>query len=98
MKTFKQLREGTWAVPDTPAKEKELIKIFKKPLPASKATKVLYNLVGDDVLYDLIDQVEREDGRDADVRGVVRFWIASRTFSDAKKQKAMQKLANKLDE
>jgi hypothetical protein len=98
MKNFKLFTEGTWAIPDTPAKEKELIKIFKKPLPASKSTKVLYNLIGDDGLYDLISRVEKEDGRDADVRGVVKFWIASRTFGDAKKQKAMQKLASKLDE
>lgn len=98
MKTFKQLIEGTWAVPDTPQKQKDLKKIFKKPIPASKAAKVLYNLVGDDVLYDMIDQVEKEDGKNADVRPLVRYWIASRTMSNSKQTKAMVDFANTLDE
>ena len=79
MKTFKEFKknitEGTWALPDTPQKKKELKKLLSKPLPADKATKALYHLLGDDGLHDMIDQIEKEDGKKADVRSTVSTFI-----------------------
>ena len=46
----------------------------------------------------MIGQVEREDGKNADVRPLVRYWIASRTMSNSKQTKAMVDFANTLDE
>ena len=76
MKTFKEvIAEGTWSTPDTPQKKKELKKILSKPLPADKAAKALYHLVGDDGLFDLISKIEKEDGKKADVRLAVQAYI-----------------------
>ena len=76
MKTFKEvIAEGTWSTPDTPQKKKELKKLLSKPLPASKATKALYHLLGDDGLFDAIGQIEKEDGKKADVRLAVHAYM-----------------------
>lgn len=81
MKTFKELiAEGTWSIPDTPQKKKELKKLLSKPLQAGKATKVLYDLVGDDGLFDMIDQIEKEEGKKADVRPAVKAYLQQKNI------------------
>jgi hypothetical protein len=81
MKTFKELiAEGTWSTPDTPQKKKELKKLLSKPLQASKAAKALYNLVGDDALFDTISQIEKEDGKKADVRLAVQAYLQQKSI------------------
>ncbi len=56
---------GTWSTPNTMAKANKLAKLLAKPLPGEKATDVLYDLVGDDDLFDNIDR------QSSDVRRLV---------------------------
>ena len=66
----KELGEGTWAWPDQAWQVKELDKILKSPIQAAKAADVLYNIIGDDELYDEIDSAIKRDPQ-SDVRPVV---------------------------
>jgi len=72
-----QMCEGTWALPDSPKKMNELKKLLKRKLPAKDATKKLYNLVGNDELFDLIGEIRKAEGPNADVSDAVKFWLAS---------------------
>jgi hypothetical protein len=69
-----KLMEGTWAMPDTPEKKEQLVVLLSKELPvgadATNATEQLYDLVGDDVLFDQLETLADQDA-DADARGVV---------------------------
>jgi hypothetical protein len=67
-----RLVEGTWALPDTPEKQDKLIELLSKDLPvgadATNATEQLYDLVGDDHLF---DQLEELADRDANASSLV---------------------------
>ena len=65
------VNEGTWAIPKTPKQKRELKKLLSKPLKAKDATDKLYDIIGDDTLFDDIgDFAETEPN--ADVRSMVR--------------------------
>jgi hypothetical protein len=68
------LAEGTWATPDTPEKQKELVELLSKEFPvgpdATNATEQLYDLIGDDELFDQLEALATENP-DADCRQVV---------------------------
>jgi hypothetical protein len=53
--------EGTWALPDSEEQKNQLKMLMSKPLTAGSdglnATEQLYDLVGDDQLFDLIDSL-----------------------------------------
>ncbi len=71
------LNEGTWAIPNTLKKVKELEKLFKRPLP-KKDIRKLWNLVGNDMLMDTIEDVYRdseEGSQNEDIRWIVADWI-----------------------
>lgn len=57
--------EGTWALPETPEQENKLKELMSKELIAgpdgTNATEQLYDIVGDDHLFDLISAVAAED-------------------------------------
>ena len=72
-----QMYEGTWATPDTPKKMGQLKKLLKGKLTAKNAPKLLYNLVGNDDLFDLIGEIRKSEGPNADVRDAVKFWLAA---------------------
>jgi hypothetical protein len=59
--------EGTWSLPDTPAAESKLRKLMAEPLivgaDAMNATEQLYDLVGDDQLFDILDDIATADAR-----------------------------------
>jgi hypothetical protein len=62
------LAEGTWALPETPEQQAKLTELMASDLivgpDATNATEQLYDLVGDDVLFDILgDLAERSDGR-----------------------------------
>lgn len=61
---------GTWSSPTTVAKAAELGRLMENPIPARDADDALYDLMGDDGLFDMI-VAAREVGRDCDVRGLV---------------------------
>jgi hypothetical protein len=69
-----QLVEGTWELPDTPGQQQELIALLSQELPvgtdATNATEQLYNLFGDDVLFDRLQELAETDA-DADCRDIV---------------------------
>jgi len=70
-----RITEGCWSCPNTVQKAKELVNLLSKPLLASEATDKLYNLLGDDKLFDNIEDYENEEGPDYDVRFLVKDWI-----------------------
>ncbi len=59
------MAEGTWALPDTPEQEAKLKELMSAELIAgpdgSNATEQLYDLVGDDHLFDLIQAAAEAD-------------------------------------
>jgi hypothetical protein len=66
--------EGTWAVPDTPAKINRLKELLSKDLPvgpdATFAVEQLYDIVGDDDLFDDLSELAKSQP-DADARPLV---------------------------
>ena len=63
--------EGTWAIPDTPKKKRELKKLLSRPLKAKDASDKLYSLIGDDELADDVDDYAKKHPNE-DVRTLVR--------------------------
>lgn len=66
--------EGTWALPDTPGDKEKLIALLSQELPvgpdATNATEQLYDLIGDDELFDRLGDLSLRDP-DADARDTV---------------------------
>lgn len=71
-----RLAEGTWALPDTPEQQNKVKMLLSKEFTAGpdgeNATNALYDLVGDDQLFDIIDQAAMVDP-DVDLRTVPEF-------------------------
>jgi hypothetical protein len=69
-----RLMEGTWQTPDTPEKQAQLVKLLSTDLPvgadATNATEQLYDLLGDDELFDQLQDLATRDAN-ADARQVV---------------------------
>jgi hypothetical protein len=67
--------EGTWATPDTPQAENDLKLLLSKPFPvgpdATYATEKLYDLLGDDQLFDQLAELAEQDP-DADARPLIQ--------------------------
>ena len=62
------LSEGTWALPDTPESQEKLNQLMSAELivgpDATNATELLYDIVGDDELFDILnDLADRSEGR-----------------------------------
>jgi hypothetical protein len=72
------ISEGTWALPDSPETIKQLKEILKQELPvgvdATNATEILYDIVGDDDLFDSLGEMAVIDPT-ADARDEVIQWI-----------------------
>ena len=68
------LVEGTWQLPDTPEKQSKLVELMSTDLPvgadATNATEQLYDLLGDDVLFDKLEELSEHDAN-ADARQVI---------------------------
>jgi hypothetical protein len=60
-----RLTEGTWALPETPEQQNRLKELMSKELTlgpdATNATQQLYDVVGDDKLYDIMQQAAQGD-------------------------------------
>jgi hypothetical protein len=69
-----RLMEGTWATPDTPEQKTKLSELLAQELPvgadATNATEQLYDLLGDDVLFDQLENLADQDAN-ADARELV---------------------------
>ena len=70
MESKEKVTEGTWSIPDTPEKVKELKDLMAQELPAEEAQDKIYGLLGDDELFDSIDAMAKKDPT-ADVRGMI---------------------------
>ena len=78
MKTFEEyqvLEEGTWSTPTT-SREKivKLLMILKQPLTPKLAKGVLYNIVGDDGLWDKFDDLIKKN-KVIDVRSIILDYL-----------------------
>jgi hypothetical protein len=66
--------EGTWAVPDTKEKQTALVTLLSQELPvgadATNATELLYDLLGDDELFDRLEELAEQDAN-ADAREII---------------------------
>jgi hypothetical protein len=67
---------GCWALPDTHAKVQDLASLMERPMDSDEAEKEAWNLVGDDMLFDLIQEAGDTD-TGADVRPLVAAFLES---------------------
>ena len=68
------LIEGTWTLPETPEQQSKLVELLSTELPvgadATNATEQLYDLLGDDHLFDQLEALAEHDAN-ADCRQLV---------------------------
>ena len=73
-----RLTEGTWALPDTDEKMTKLKLFLSQPQPvgadADNVTSALGDILGDDTLFDRLEELAENDP-DADARPVVQAWL-----------------------
>jgi hypothetical protein len=66
--------EGTWATPETPEQKEKLVTMLSQELPvgadATNATEQLYDVLGDDVLFDQLESLADQDAN-ADARQTI---------------------------
>lgn len=67
---FKKINEGTWSLPFTEDKVDELEYLMKQPIDPEVASDILYDIFGDDDLFDQINNWA-DDGAD-DVRILIK--------------------------
>jgi hypothetical protein len=69
-----RLMEGTWQLPDTPEKQQDLLELMSTEQPvgadATNITEQLYGLLGDDYLFDQLEELAERDAN-ADARQVI---------------------------
>lgn len=69
-----RLVEGTWALPETPEAKDKLYSLLAQELPvgpdAANATEQLYDILGDDMLFDRLGELADRDAN-ADARPVI---------------------------
>ena len=70
--------EGSWALPNSDDEVGKLIDLLSEPLPvgvdAQNATNALYNIIGDDRLFDRLEEYSKIDPT-ADARDVIMPWL-----------------------
>jgi hypothetical protein len=75
------LEEGTWALPDTEQEIQQLTQLLANPLPvgtdAENATSALYNILGDDELFDRLGELANAAGPKADARETIQYYLQS---------------------
>ena len=83
---IQEVTEGTWEMPDVDDTE-QLDKIMGSPPvragnDGEDAIGQLYNIIGDDELYDQITARAQEEGPDADVRPEILEWLHDNGYAD----------------
>ncbi len=89
---------GVWALPQTVKQAKELQKLVAKPLSPKVATDKLYNLLGDDDLFDLIESEKEKFGNNCDVRILVESSLREFLTNKENATKPWEKEAFKICE
>ncbi len=87
---------GTWALPQTIKQAKELQKLVAKPLSPKVAADKLYNLLGDDDLFDLISAEKEKFGNDCDIRILVESSLSKFLSEKENAVKSWNKEAYKI--
>jgi hypothetical protein len=91
------LLEGTWSLPQDKEAEDTLIQIMSQPLKlganAQNATGKLYDLLGDDVLFDMLSDAAESDP-EADARPIVLQWMQHQGADHESVARVAQKLTN----
>lgn len=71
--------EGTWHWPTNDDEYREIAELLSGPLPvgidAINATNALYDLLGDDELFDELGELAEREGEDADAAPLVMSWL-----------------------
>ena len=98
----KPLEEGTWSIPETPEQVKKLSNLLKNPLDAETALDELYDVFGDDQLFDDLEVMKREEP-ETDVRHVVISRLKDMNFikevrENNQSQKVDEEYANEQHE
>ena len=70
MEGKERVTEGTWSIPETPEQVEKLTNLLKNPLDAETALDELYDVFGDDELFDDLEVMKRDEP-ETDVRHVV---------------------------
>ena len=66
---------GTWSCPNTEANAEKLYEIMSKPLPRISAEKLLYDLCGDDKLFDVFYECDAYEDIRCLVKSRIEFWL-----------------------
>jgi hypothetical protein len=78
------ITEGTWAIPDSPEAIQKLKEILKQELPvgvdATNATEILYDIIGDDDLFDSLSSLAEKDPT-ADARTEIVAWLGTHALN-----------------
>jgi hypothetical protein len=73
------IMEGAWALPETPEDLEQLKTLMANPIEvgtdAENATSALYNLIGDDELFDRLGELADNEGPKADARDVIKHFM-----------------------
>jgi len=73
------IAEGTWTIPDklsTVSKLQELVsQHFAVGIDAENVTSALYDIIGDDSLFDALGLAFDEEGPDVDARPIIKDWL-----------------------
>ena len=88
-----QVVEGSWALPDTPEETKDLDDLMANKLEVGNngenATGALYNIIGDDDLFDKLEDLASAEGPESDARPTIVHWLRDNSYTE---------LANKYDQ
>lgn len=102
LKFKESLSEGCWALPKTRNDAIKILTALRKPLNVTDFKKQLGTIIGDDNLYDMIEDIADENAN-ADIRDVVKNYIIktakdSDQIVDAKAAKVIKALAKQFTE
>jgi len=65
---------GTWSMPNTTEKAVHLERLMSEPISATTAMKRLYDILGDDTLFDMLTEAE-SNAPEVDVRPLIAGYI-----------------------
>lgn len=92
------LLEGTWSLPNDKEDEDKLIAIMSQPLKlgadAQNATGKLYDILGDDLLFDMLHDAAEADAED-DARPIILQWMERQGADHVAISRILQKLNTK---
>ena len=88
------MKEGTWGLPDTPKLKAGFKKVMNKPIKAKDSTKIIGPYIGDDELFDDLDDLVKDDPNQ-DVRSTIKSHMKRLGI---KEDTILDRIANKIQE